>query len=58
MTTLGDDAYGLSQIKIWLQRFRTGDLSCSDLACAGRLILTLGAHAEVFSKSVLLQVPA
>jgi hypothetical protein len=24
MNTLGNDAYGLSQIKIWLQRFRTG----------------------------------
>jgi hypothetical protein len=26
MAKLGDDASGLSQIKIWLQRFRTGNL--------------------------------
>jgi hypothetical protein len=28
MNTLGDNAYGLSQIKIWFQRFTTVDLSC------------------------------
>jgi transposase len=48
MSTLGDDAYGLSQIKIWLQRFRTGDLSCSDLHCAGRPPLTLEPQVEAF----------
>jgi hypothetical protein len=31
MGTLGHDVYGLSQLKIWLQRFRTGDLSRSNL---------------------------
>jgi hypothetical protein len=35
MSTLGDDLYGLSQIKIWLQRARTGDLSRSDFLRAG-----------------------
>jgi hypothetical protein len=47
MNTLGDDAYGLSQIKIWLQRFRTWDLSCSGLSRAGRSPLTLQPQAEV-----------
>jgi hypothetical protein len=28
MRTLGDNVYGLSQIKIWFQRFTTVDLSC------------------------------
>jgi hypothetical protein len=35
MSMPGDDAYGLSQIKIWLQRFGTGDLLCCDLPRAG-----------------------
>jgi hypothetical protein len=30
MRILGDDSHGASQIKIWLQRFRNGDLSCRD----------------------------
>jgi hypothetical protein len=48
--TLGDDAYVLFQIKtkIWLQGFRSGDLSCSDLSRAGRPSLTLGPQVEVF----------
>jgi hypothetical protein len=33
--TLGDDVYGVSQIKIWLQKFRNGDLSCKDFTLAG-----------------------
>jgi transposase len=48
MSTFGDDAYGLSQIKIWLQRFRTGYLSYSDFPHAGRPRLTLGLQAEAF----------
>jgi hypothetical protein len=48
MSTLGDDAYGLSQVKIWLQRFGTGYLSCSDLPHAGRPPLILGRRVEVF----------
>jgi hypothetical protein len=46
MSTLGDDTYRLSQIKIWLRRFRTGDLSCGDLPHAGRPP-TLGPQVEV-----------
>jgi hypothetical protein len=48
MSILGDDAHWLSQIKTWLQRFRTGDLSCSNLPHAGRAPLTLGPQAEAF----------
>jgi transposase len=48
MSTPGDDAYGLSQIKIWLQRFRTAGLSCGDLPRAGRPPLTLGPQVETF----------
>jgi hypothetical protein len=48
MSTLGDDVCWLSQIKIWLQRFRIGSLSCSDLPRAGRSPLTLGLQVETF----------
>jgi hypothetical protein len=48
MSTLRDDAYGLSQTKIWLQRFRTGDLLCSDLPVAGRPLFSLGSQGEAF----------
>jgi hypothetical protein len=48
MSTLGDDAHGLFQIKIWLHRFRTEDLSCSDIPLARRPLLTLGPQVEVF----------
>jgi hypothetical protein len=48
MSTFGDDTYGLSQIKTWLQRLRTGDLSCNDLSPAGRAPLTLEPQAEAF----------
>jgi hypothetical protein len=58
MNTLGDDAYRLSQIKIWLPRFRIGDLSCSDLSRAGQPLLTLGSQVEVFLQKYLSQVPA
>jgi hypothetical protein len=30
MSTFGNDSYAVSQIKIWLQKFRNGDLSCKD----------------------------
>jgi hypothetical protein len=46
MSTLGDDPYGLSPIKISLQRFRTGDLSYCDLPRAGQPPLTLGPQVE------------
>jgi hypothetical protein len=31
MSTLGDDSYGVSQIKIWLQKFRNSDLPAKTL---------------------------
>jgi hypothetical protein len=48
MSTLGDDSYGVPQIKIWLQKFRNADLSCKDSPCSGRPLLTLGARREAF----------
>jgi transposase len=48
MSTLADDARGLSQIKIWLQRFGTGGLSYSGLPRAERSPLTLGQQVEAF----------
>jgi hypothetical protein len=35
-TTFGADAYGLSQIKIWLQKFGNGDFSSEDASRSGR----------------------
>jgi transposase len=46
ITTLGDDAYHLSQIKTWLQRFKNGDLSCKDCSRPGRPVFTLGSQLE------------
>jgi transposase len=48
MTTLGDDSYGVSQIKIWLQKFRNGDLSCKDSPRSGRHLLLLEPQLEAF----------
>jgi hypothetical protein len=48
MNTLVNDTYGLPQITIRLQRFRTRDLSCSDLPRAERPPLTLGRQVEAF----------
>jgi hypothetical protein len=53
ISTLGDNACGLSHIRIWLQRFRTGDLSWSDLPHAGRPPLTLGPQVEAFLQKCL-----
>jgi hypothetical protein len=40
MSTLVNDVSRLSQIKIWLQRSRTGDLSCNDhQRCANPALL-------------------
>jgi hypothetical protein len=36
MSTLGDDSYRVSQIKIWLQKFTNGDLSRKDSPSSGR----------------------
>jgi hypothetical protein len=35
MSTLGDDSYAVFQIKIWLQKFRNGDLSYKDSPSSG-----------------------
>jgi hypothetical protein len=48
MNTLGDNSYGVSQIKSWLQKFRNGDLSYKDSLRSGRPLLTLGLRLEVF----------
>jgi hypothetical protein len=48
MSTLGDDAYGLSQIKIWLWRLRTGDLSGGDFLRVGQSPLTLERQVDAF----------
>jgi hypothetical protein len=48
MSTLGDNSYRVSQIKIWLQKFRNGDLSCKDSPRSGRPLLTLGRQLEAF----------
>jgi hypothetical protein len=48
MSTLGDDSYVIFQIKIWLQKFRNGDLSCKDSPRSGRPLLTLGPQLEAF----------
>jgi transposase len=48
INTFGAHAYGPSQIKIWLRRFRDGDLECRDLPGAGRPPLTLRAQLEAF----------
>jgi hypothetical protein len=42
MDTLGDDSYGFSQIKIWLQKFRNGDLSSKKSPRSARPLSTLG----------------
>jgi hypothetical protein len=48
MSTLGDDLYDVSQIKIWLQKFRNGDSSCKDSPRPGRPFLSLGPQLEAF----------
>jgi transposase len=48
MSTPGDDSYGVSHFKIWLEKFRNGDLSCKDSPRSGRPPLTLGPQREAF----------
>jgi hypothetical protein len=57
MTTLGADAYRRSQIKIWIQKFRNGDLSCKDPLRTKRPRVTLDRNLRHFFKSILLSVP-
>jgi hypothetical protein len=47
-STLGDDASGWSQIKIWLQRFNSSDFPCTDLPSPDRPPLTVGTQLEAF----------
>jgi hypothetical protein len=47
-TTLGADAYARSQIKIWLQKFRNGNLSCKNAPRTRRPLLTLGPQLAAF----------
>jgi hypothetical protein len=44
MITLGTDVYDRFQIKIWLQKFRNGNLSSKDSPCTRRQPLTIGWH--------------
>jgi hypothetical protein len=48
MSTLGDNSYEVSQIKIWLPKFRNGDLSCKDSPLSVRPLLTLGPQPGTF----------
>jgi hypothetical protein len=48
MRTLGDDLYAVFQIKIWLQKFRNGDLSCKDSPRSGRRLVILWPQLEAF----------
>jgi hypothetical protein len=43
MSTLGDDSDGVSQIKVWLQQFRNGDLSLQRLSALRTTSLNFGA---------------
>jgi hypothetical protein len=54
MSTLEDNAYGLFQVKIWLHRFRTGDLAYSNIPPARRPPLTLGPQVEAFLQKLSL----
>jgi hypothetical protein len=53
MTILGVNAYGPCQIKILLQKFRNGDLSCMDAPRTGRSPLTLGLTLAPFLQTHL-----
>jgi hypothetical protein len=57
MSTLGDDSYAVSQIKIWLQKCRNGDLSRKDSPRSGRPLLTLGPQLEAFMQKIHLPAP-
>jgi hypothetical protein len=48
VTTPGDDANRPSQIKIWLQKFRNGSLSCKEVPRPGRPPLTRGPQPSTF----------
>jgi hypothetical protein len=56
--TLGDDAYGLSQIKVWLQGFRNDNCSAIDPQRGGQPSMALESQFEAFIRNILLQMPA
>jgi hypothetical protein len=47
-TILGNDVHGPSRIKIWLQRFKSCNLSCNDLPRVGRPPVTSELQLETF----------
>jgi hypothetical protein len=58
VTTLGADAHGRSQIKIWLQKVRNGDLSWTDTPRTGRPPLILSRNLSISSKVSFCQCPS
>jgi hypothetical protein len=48
MSILDDDSYRVSQINIWLQKFRNSDLSLKESPRSGRPLFTLWPQLEVF----------
>jgi hypothetical protein len=56
--TLGADAYGRSQIKIWFQKFRTGDLFCKDAHAPGGRPDLAAATYGISSKLSFCQCPS
>jgi hypothetical protein len=58
VTTLGADAYGRSQIKIWLQKSRNGDISSKDAPRTGRRPLTLSLPCGISSQVSFSQCPS
>jgi hypothetical protein len=57
VTTLGAVADGWSQIQIWLQKLRDGDLSYEERLRTGRPPLTLSRNLRHFFKNILLPGP-
>jgi hypothetical protein len=57
MSRLGDDSYGVSQIKICLQEFKNDDLSCKDSPRSGRPLLFLGRNLRRLCRSIHLPAP-
>jgi hypothetical protein len=53
VTTLGSDAYGRFQIKIWFRQFGNGDPSWKDAPRTGHPPLTLGSQLAVFLQKYL-----
>jgi hypothetical protein len=56
MTTLGADACGRSQIKIWRHKFRNSDLFCKNAPRTRQPSMTLGRNLRHFLENILLPV--